>query len=174
MSYYAAYGLFKTDVSGRPVRSHLQESSCPGWALKIGPIGSSETSVLNHPTPRNNPENVRIQLNRSGSLWFNWILNLDTRQVSGENQVFEMQRCRNLLTWLMITSRKAPLFRVAPSDNHWHRGCIFRTFNTVVSCRILCHDTLIKGATNHPAHNHNHKHIFWFGHQYLSGYEFAR
>jgi hypothetical protein len=32
------------------------------------PIGSPETSVSNHLTPRNNPEHGRIQFNRGGSL----------------------------------------------------------------------------------------------------------
>jgi hypothetical protein len=34
----------------------------------MGPIGSPETSVLNQFTPRNNPEDGRIQFNSSGSL----------------------------------------------------------------------------------------------------------
>jgi hypothetical protein len=34
----------------------------------MGPIGGSETSVLNHVTPRNNPEDVKIQFHRGGSL----------------------------------------------------------------------------------------------------------
>ena len=60
---------------GTTYRSHLQRSSCPrrllvltAWPLKMGPIGSPETSVSNHLTPRNNPEDGRIQFNRGGSL----------------------------------------------------------------------------------------------------------
>ena len=34
----------------------------------MGPIASPETSVSNHLTPRNNPEDGRIQFNRGGSL----------------------------------------------------------------------------------------------------------
>jgi hypothetical protein len=34
----------------------------------MGSIGSSETSVLNHRTPRNNPEDGWTQLNRGGDL----------------------------------------------------------------------------------------------------------
>ena len=40
-------------------------SNCP---LKMGPKSSPETSVSNHLTPRNNPEEGRIQFNRGGSL----------------------------------------------------------------------------------------------------------
>jgi hypothetical protein len=32
------------------------------------PIGHPETSVLNHPTLRNNPEDGRIQFNHGGSI----------------------------------------------------------------------------------------------------------
>jgi hypothetical protein len=39
----------------------------PTWPLKTGPICSSETSILNQLTPRNNPEDGRIQFNRGGS-----------------------------------------------------------------------------------------------------------
>jgi hypothetical protein len=42
---------FQTDVSGLPI----------GPALKEGPTGSPETSVSNHLTPRNNPEDGRIK-----------------------------------------------------------------------------------------------------------------
>ena len=35
--------------------------------MKIDPIGSPETSVSKHLTPRNNPEHGRIQFNRDGS-----------------------------------------------------------------------------------------------------------
>jgi hypothetical protein len=34
----------------------------------MGPIGSLETSVKNHFTPRNNPEDGIIQFNRGGSI----------------------------------------------------------------------------------------------------------
>jgi hypothetical protein len=44
---------FQTDVSGLHIG--------PKEFLKIGPIHSSETSVPNHPTPRNDPEDRRIQ-----------------------------------------------------------------------------------------------------------------
>ena len=36
--------------------------------LMMGPIGSSETSVFNKLTLRNNPEDGRIHFNRGGSL----------------------------------------------------------------------------------------------------------
>jgi hypothetical protein len=55
---------FKTDVSGLSIGSHLQGSSCPSswtaWPLKMRPIGSPETSVLNHLTPSNNPRDGGI------------------------------------------------------------------------------------------------------------------
>ena len=55
---------FETDVLGLPNPSHLQGSSCPkrktAWPLKMGPKGSTETSVSNHLTLRNNPGDVRI------------------------------------------------------------------------------------------------------------------
>jgi hypothetical protein len=34
----------------------------------MGPLGNPETSVSNHLTPRNNPKDGRINLNRDGSL----------------------------------------------------------------------------------------------------------
>jgi hypothetical protein len=43
---------------GTTYRSHLQGSRAlffDNWPFKIGPTGSSETSVLNQPTLRNNP-----------------------------------------------------------------------------------------------------------------------
>ena len=39
-----------------------------GWPFKIGPIDSPETSVSNHLTPLNNPEDRKIQFNRGRSL----------------------------------------------------------------------------------------------------------
>ena len=52
---------------GTNYRSHLQGSSCPR-SLKMEQIGSPETSVSNHLTPRNSPEGGRIQFNRGRSL----------------------------------------------------------------------------------------------------------
>jgi hypothetical protein len=46
--------LFETDVSGLPIGSIWTS-----WPL-IRPIGSPETSVSNHLTPRSNPEDRRI------------------------------------------------------------------------------------------------------------------
>jgi hypothetical protein len=58
---------------GTACLSHLQRSSCRypwrAWPLEMGSTGSSETSVSNHLTPRNNPEDGRIQYYRDGSLW---------------------------------------------------------------------------------------------------------
>jgi hypothetical protein len=56
VGYYAAWGWFKTDVSELPTGPILE-----GQAIR--PIRSPETSVSNHPTPRNNPEDRRIQEN---------------------------------------------------------------------------------------------------------------
>jgi hypothetical protein len=47
--------------------SHLKGSTCPR-PLKMEPIGSPETSVLNQLTQRNNLEDRRIQLNGGESL----------------------------------------------------------------------------------------------------------
>jgi hypothetical protein len=43
--------------------------------LKMGPIDSSETSVLNHLKPPNNPENGRIQVNRLRSCTVKYLIN---------------------------------------------------------------------------------------------------
>jgi hypothetical protein len=52
-------------------RRYLQGSNCPrSRPLKMGPIGSPKTSVANHPTKRNNPEDGRIQFNPGGSQRF--------------------------------------------------------------------------------------------------------
>jgi hypothetical protein len=56
---------------GTTCRPHLLGSRClswTAWPLKKGPICSPETSVSNHFTPCNNPEDGRIQFNRGGSL----------------------------------------------------------------------------------------------------------
>jgi hypothetical protein len=44
----------------------IQEEAA--WLLKLGLIGSPETSVLNHPAQRHNHEDERIQFNRRGNL----------------------------------------------------------------------------------------------------------
>ena len=38
------------------------------WPLNMGPVGSPETSVSNHPTPLNSPEDGRSQFNCDASL----------------------------------------------------------------------------------------------------------
>jgi hypothetical protein len=48
--------------------SRVKLSSLTLWPLNVGEIGNPETSVLNHLTPCNNPEDGRINLNRSGSV----------------------------------------------------------------------------------------------------------
>ena len=60
---------FKTDVSGLPIRpifkgqdQDVHVSSWTSWPLKTWRIRSPETSVLNHLTPRNNPEDGRIHV----------------------------------------------------------------------------------------------------------------
>jgi hypothetical protein len=54
---------FETDVSGLSFGPIFkgQASLWPAWLLKMGPINSPETSVLNRLTPRNNPLEGRIQ-----------------------------------------------------------------------------------------------------------------
>jgi hypothetical protein len=54
LSCYAAWGDLKPIIKG--------QACWTAWPLKMGPIGSSETSVSEHLAPRNNPENGRIQL----------------------------------------------------------------------------------------------------------------
>jgi hypothetical protein len=39
------------------------------WPMKMRPIASPETSVSNHLTPLNNPEDGRTEVNLGGSLW---------------------------------------------------------------------------------------------------------
>jgi hypothetical protein len=53
---------------GTTYRSYLQRSSCPPRSLNMGPIYRPETSVSEYSTPRNNPEDRRIQFNHGGSL----------------------------------------------------------------------------------------------------------
>jgi hypothetical protein len=60
---------FKIDVSGLPIGLISKDQTVQEiftWKMRL--IGSPETSVLYQLTPRNNPENRRIQLNRGGSL----------------------------------------------------------------------------------------------------------
>ena len=62
-------GLFETDVSGLYiVINYKGQASWTDWPLKMGPICSPETSVLNHLIPLDNPEVAKIQFNRGGSL----------------------------------------------------------------------------------------------------------
>ena len=70
LGYYAAWSGFKPtfrDYLSVP-SSRVKVSSWTAWPLKMGPIGSRETSVLNQITPRNSPEDGSIQFNRGGSL----------------------------------------------------------------------------------------------------------
>jgi hypothetical protein len=56
---------------GTTYRFHLKgssPSSWTAWPMKMERIGSPETSVQNHVTPRNNPEDGRIPFSRGGSL----------------------------------------------------------------------------------------------------------
>jgi hypothetical protein len=53
---------FETDVSALSICPILKGQFVEAvWPLKIKSIGSTETSVLNHLTPRNNPEDGRIK-----------------------------------------------------------------------------------------------------------------
>ena len=53
---------FETDVSGLHVSPTVKsQTSWTAWTLKLGPMGNPETSVLNHLTPRENPEDGRIE-----------------------------------------------------------------------------------------------------------------
>ena len=66
-------GHLKVEPIGSTETSVLNQSTPRNfffdtWPLKRGPIGSPETSVLNHSTLCNNPEDGRIQFNGSGSL----------------------------------------------------------------------------------------------------------
>ena len=56
---------FAFDVSGlliSPMFKGQAVQEAAAWSLKIWPIGSPETSVSNHLTPRNNPADGRIRL----------------------------------------------------------------------------------------------------------------
>jgi hypothetical protein len=53
---------FETEVSGPPIDPTFKVQDVQeAWPLKTGRRGSSETSVLNHLTPLNNPEKGRIR-----------------------------------------------------------------------------------------------------------------
>ena len=64
LGYYTSYGglkrTFRHYLSAPPLRD----------SLKVEQIGSPETFVSNHLTPRNTPEEEKIQFNRGGSLQF--------------------------------------------------------------------------------------------------------
>ena len=78
--FFARYG--QKSPLGRPRRkrrgfrfsfsrvqlSKGEASSSTAWPLKMEPTGCPKTSVLNHLTPRNNPEDERIQSNSGRSL----------------------------------------------------------------------------------------------------------
>jgi hypothetical protein len=60
LGYYAEYGGLKLTF-----RDYILVPSSNGqgvsWLLMMGPLGSPETSVLNHVTLRNNPEDRKIK-----------------------------------------------------------------------------------------------------------------
>jgi hypothetical protein len=60
--------MFRNYLPLPSLKFKLSKKEAPAWPLKKGPIGSPETSVSNHLTPRNNPEDVKIQYNRGGDL----------------------------------------------------------------------------------------------------------
>ena len=68
LAYWSPWGglkpMFRNYISVQFSRSTLQEA----WPLKMGQIGSTETSISKHPTPLNNPKDRRNQFNRGGSL----------------------------------------------------------------------------------------------------------
>ena len=55
-------GWFRTDVSGVRTGPIVKGQAWTSSPLKMGPIGSPETSVKNQPSLRNIPENDRIQV----------------------------------------------------------------------------------------------------------------
>jgi hypothetical protein len=61
MGYLYCVKWCKNDVSGLPIGPIFKDKSVQeALPLTAGPIGSPETSVLNHISPRSNPEDGRI------------------------------------------------------------------------------------------------------------------
>jgi hypothetical protein len=60
--------MIRTDINQQLVLTHTIHQTLTTWPLKIEPIGSSETSVLNQCTPHNNSKDGRLQFNCDGSL----------------------------------------------------------------------------------------------------------
>ena len=64
---------FKTAVSGlHNYIIFMGQASWTPWPLKMGQIGSPETSVLHQLKPRNNPEEGIVYFNRRGSQRRRW------------------------------------------------------------------------------------------------------
>jgi hypothetical protein len=63
-------GLFWYWTRADAFKSCCVKGQALPWSLKMGPLRSPETSVLNQPTLRNVPEDEIIQVNRSESLRF--------------------------------------------------------------------------------------------------------
>ena len=62
LGWCAAWGGLKSTFRGHLSVAPLKvKMSWPYWPLGLGPIGSPETSVSNHLTPRNDPEDWKIQ-----------------------------------------------------------------------------------------------------------------
>ena len=59
LDYHAAWGSIGPTFKDQAVQEEA-------WPLKTRPIGSPETSVSDHLTPRDNPEDGRIQFNSGG------------------------------------------------------------------------------------------------------------
>jgi hypothetical protein len=63
---------FDTDVSGLQIgpicKGEIVQAACTAWILKMGPTCGPETSVSNHRTLRNNPEDGRLCYNHGASL----------------------------------------------------------------------------------------------------------
>jgi hypothetical protein len=75
------------------------------WSWKMGPMCSPETSVSNHLTPPNNPEDGKIQVNGGGS--FRWRMSLDEQFLT-----FRSMRIKDRLTLTLIIdpSKRRRLF----------------------------------------------------------------
>ena len=111
-----------------------ETSSCTVWHLKIRPIGSPETSVSNHFTPRNNPEVRGIRFKRGRNPVPRKVINvfaltrrMPTLSCPNFINTFEVSSCQKWTVTEVCTRKGSPKLSgpCVTSEGHmWQEVCI--------------------------------------------------
>ena len=109
---------FETDVSGRRI-GILRQSVFLGqldprrsaWPFKMRPTGTPETSALNQLTPRNNPEDERIQSTTAEACGHAWPWN-SCQPNGGKSHLYNTPKAATLLSFTTLTLRHFSQIRI--------------------------------------------------------------